>query len=152
MRNIRKTTHSLIDLAEKLGPEDEGMEVDDLNLTVEEIIEISGLLGQMRKAGELVKRALAQTWNDNHAGETAEYGDHEYFLGYASKRVWQPGQDIAFAEWLKQQDTDLVKRIIGPAYGVKVTPLGRPDSPLRETFFDEERTSDDLRIQTRQRR
>jgi len=115
------------------------------------MVEVSNTLGRIRKAGEVVKRSLAQAWNEQHNGVPLEYGEHEYYLGYATKKVFQEGQSLAFAEWLKKQDVETIEKIVGLS-GIRMTPLGRPGSPIRETFFDEEKTSDDLRIQSRQRR
>ena len=146
--NNYNTTLELMDLARRLGPEGEGLDVSDLDLELEDLIEIKSLTGQLRKAGEAVNRALAQYWNDNYQGRSQEYGEDLYFLGYASKRVFREGQDIEFAKWVKEQEPELIVKLFA-AYNIKVSPLGRPDSPLREQFFDEEKTSDDLRIQTK---
>ena len=120
------TTIELLDLARRIGPEGEGIDVSDLDLSVEDLVEIKSIVGQLRTAGEVVNRALAQEWNDQYKGRAIDYGADTYYLGYASKRIFRPGADIEFA--------------------IRVSPLGRPDSPLREKFFDEERTSEDLRI------
>ena len=149
--NMREQTHDLLGLAEMLGPEGEDLDLTDLNLSLRDIIEMSNLLGRIRKAGEVVKRSLAQAWHENNAGEAAEYGDNEYYLGYASKKVVQEGQSIAFATWLKEQDVETIEKIVG-LNGIRMTPLGRPGSPIRETFFDEVQTSEDLRIKSRQAR
>jgi len=135
-----------------IGPEGEEMDVSDLELELEDIVEITNTLGRLRKAGELVKRSLAQEWNNQYEHKAVIYGEDEYYLGYASKKVFIEGQEAAFTEWVMEQDADVVQKIIGPAYNIPMTPLGRPGSPIRETFFDEEKTSEDLRIQSRPRR
>ena len=99
----------------------------------------------------MVKRSLAQEWHEQHPGEAVDFGIDEYYLGYATKKVFQKGQSIEFARWLKKQDIDTIEKIVG-INGIRMTPLGRPGSPIRETFFDEEKTSDDLRIQARPRK
>ncbi|RKZ91519.1 MAG: hypothetical protein DRQ43_10025 [Gammaproteobacteria bacterium] len=151
MAQAHEEVDYLLDIALMLGPEGEDLDLSGEDYTIQDIIEMSNLLGRLRKAGEVVKRSLAQHWHENNAGEAAEYGDQEYYLGYASKKVFQPEQSLAFAEWLKEQDPVLIEKIVGIS-GIRMTPLGRPGSPIRETFFDEEKTSDDLRIQSRQAR
>ena len=139
------TTIELLDLARRLGPEGEGLDVSDLDLSVEDLVEIKSIVGQLRTAGEVVNRALAQEWNDQYKGQAIDYGKDTYYLGYASKRIFKPGKDIEFAMWLKDQSAEEIRKIVS-VNAIRVSPLGRPDSPLREKFFDEERTSDDLRI------
>ena len=146
--NNYNTALELMDLARHLGPEGEGIDVNDLDLELEDLIEIKSITAQMRTAGEVVNRALAQYWNDNYEGRSQEYGEDLYFLGYAAKRVFQPGQDIEFARWVKEQEPEVIVKLFA-AYNIKVSPLGGPGSPLREQFFDEEKTSDDLRIQSK---
>lgn len=146
MNERRKQTNDLLNLAMILGPEGEDIDLSDLDLSTKEIVEISNTLGRLRKAGEVVKRSLAQAWHEQHPGEAVEYGGGTYYLGYASKKVFQEGQSIEFARWLKEQDVEEIEKIVGLS-GIRMTPLGRPGSPIRETFFDEVKTSDDLRIQ-----
>jgi hypothetical protein len=148
---IRKRVADLLELARLLGPEGEDLDLSDMDLDLGEIVAISNRLGQLRTAGEVVKRSLAQVWNDQHKGKIFNSGIDTYYLGYASKRVFQEGQDLEFARWLKGQDVEMIRDIISVT-AIRVTPLGRPDSPLRESFFDEEKTSDDLRIQSKPNR
>jgi len=151
MNEQYELTQALLKTATFLGPEGEDIDVTDLDLSLKDIVEISNTLGRMRKAGEVVKRSLAQAWHKQHEGEATKYGEDEYYLGYASKKVFQEGQSIAFAKWLKEQDVETIEKIVGLS-GIRMTPLWRPGSPIRETFFDEEKTSDDLRIQSRPRK
>lgn len=149
MNERRKQTNDLLDLAMMLGPEGEDLDLTDLDMTIDEVVEISNTLGRLRKAGEVVKRSLAQYWHETAEGVAVEYGESNYYLGYDSKKVFIEGQQRAFTEWVMKQDIEVVEKIIGPAYKIPTTPLGRPGSPVRETFFDEERTSSDLRIQSK---
>jgi len=148
---MREKTQELLNLAMLIGPEGEEMDISDLDMEMEEIVEMSNTLGRLRKAGELVKRSLAQEWHNQYPHKAVFFGDDEYYLGYASKKVFQEGQSLAFAKWLKKQDVETIEKIVGLS-GIRMTPLGRPGSPIRETFFDEVKTSDDLRIQSRPRK
>jgi len=138
----------LMNLARRLGPEGEELDLEDHDFTIEELVEAKSIIGQYRTAGEVVNRALAQYWNNHFEGVALDYGLDTYYLGYNSKRVFREGQDLVFAEWLKEQTPEDIAKIVSVG-AIRVSPLGTKDSPLREQFFDEEKTSDDLRIQTR---
>jgi hypothetical protein len=146
--NLRQQTYDLLDLAEVLGPEGEDIDLIDLDLALKDIVGMSNLLGRLRTAGEVVKRSLAQAWEADYEGEAYVDDTQAYYLGYATKRTFLPGQEIAFAEWLKDQPIDVIRDVIAVS-SIRVTPLGRPGSPLRDTFFDEVVTSKELRIMTR---
>ena len=145
---LMREAYDLIEMAELLGPEGEGLDLTDKEYTLEHIVELRSTLASMRIAIDEVNRALAQTWADEYLGESVEYGGDDWYLGYAYSTRFIEGMDIKFAEWLKEQPAEKVAKIVRP-YAISVTPIGGPDSEIRQTFFDEERTSADLRIKHR---
>ena len=147
---MNQTEHA-IDLMKQavlLGPEGESMDLEG-GYTLDEIIRIKAAIGSLRKAGELVGRALAQAWHADYPGQEIDDEWNVNYLGHATKRVWQDEQAEVFANWLKSQDTDTIMKVVGAASKVGVS--GVPWS-VRDSVFDEEVTDDELRIKSRPRR
>ena len=130
-----------------LGPEGESIDLNG-DYSLEEIVRIKQAIGTLRKAGEVVNRALAQAWEHNFP-DTVYTGDdwNDYGLSFAPKRVFQPDRELAFAAWLKDQDQETIAQIVGLS-GIRVRPI--PWS-VRDAVFDEEQTSEDLRITARRK-
>ena len=147
---MNQTEHA-IDLMKQavlLGPEGESMDLED-RYTLDEIIRIKAAIGSLRKAGELVNRALAQAWHTDYPGQEIDDEWNVNYLGFATKRVWQgEGSSYMFASWLKNQDVETIMKVVGGAYKVGVS--GVPQG-VRNSVFDEEVTDKELRIKNRPR-
>ena len=52
--------HELIDLALTLVPEDEGIDLTDLELSIEDTVRVKNALSRMRSAIDSLNRALAE--------------------------------------------------------------------------------------------
>ena len=146
---MNQTEHA-IDLMKQavlLGPEGEHMDLEG-GYTLDEIIRIKAAIGSLRKAGELVNRALAQAWHTDYPGQEIDDEWNVNFLGFATKRTWQDGQAEVFANWLKSQDTATIMKVVGAASKVGVSGVPRG---VRDSVFDEEVTDDELRIKNRPR-
>ena len=134
--------------ASLLGPEGEGMDLNG-DYSLEEIVRIKQAIGTLRKAGELVNRELAQSWYRNFPTEVWTNDDwNDYSLGHATKRVWQEeGSSYMFASWLKNQPIETIEKVVSVT-GLRVRPI---PFGVRNAVFDEEPTSDDLRIVARKK-
>jgi hypothetical protein len=141
----------LIGIATLYENEGEPFDLVDQGYTLEEIASLRATLGTMRRAIDTLGRALAQAWAHDYEGQPVTLGDREYYLGYATKRVFVAGMDIMFAQWLKEQPTEKIAEIVGVS-SIRVSPIGGPDSVERTTFFDEEVTDAELRIMNRRAR
>jgi len=147
-QTMRQEALKLIEMATLVLPEDEGIDLTDRWYTIDQLVELRATLAEMRHSIDALNRALAQAWARQYQGLAYRYGGNDWYLGYATKRVFHEGQDEAFAAWLKEQPVNKIRQIVS-ADSVRVTPIGKPGSPLRYTFFDEEPTSNELRIMHR---
>jgi hypothetical protein len=142
---LREMSEHLLDVARRLGPEGEGMEVDE-DFTLDELVQLRSFLSQTRRGIDLVNKALAVYWHENFNGQQhqTEYDDW-YVAQRKGKRFIE---DSGFFEWLTTLDAERLSKLISPS-AVKVSGM----SPVeRETFLDETPTTDTLAIQNRPRR
>ncbi len=145
---LMQEAYDLIKLAGRLGPEGEGLDLTDQEYSLEHIVELRSTLASMRSAIDEVNRALAQAWAYDYQGESFEYDDDDWYLGYCDRRTFRDRSGVEFAKWLKEQPVEKIAQIVKPD-AIRVSPLGGPDDPLRQELLDETRTSDMLRIQHR---
>jgi len=146
---LRAEAHDLIDLAAMLGPEGEGVDLSDRGYdTISDLVALRAVLGTMYRAIQIVNAGLAQVWAGMDRYGKADYGGLEYSIGVSRKTVFQPNAAIEFAKWLKDQEPELIERIVS-IYGVRLTPL---PPRVRDSFIESIETDDRLRIKTKKPR
>ncbi len=135
----------LIELAKRLGPEDEGIDISDREYTQEQLAGIRSLLGRTRKAIDIVSASLAIEWDGAHKGAYYDDGANIWSVGRTKgKKVVDPA---AFFEWLATKDADELSKLV-PAREVKV---GGMSDAERSTFLDESPTSERLTLKSKPR-
>jgi hypothetical protein len=144
--DLQEHAMSLIKMAQLIGPEGEGLDVSDREYELQDFVDLKRTLSTMRTAIDETNRSLAAAWIDQYGEHASVLLDGEYnYLGASKKLKYQPNMEEVFAEWLIQQDAATVARMI-PAYGLR---KGQVDQAARDTFFTEEVTNKDLRIQSK---
>ena len=124
----------LIELAIILGPEDEGIDIDDLDLEVEDLVNLKSRLSSMRKACDVVNAAVAQYWIDHYPVASFTDEHTRYWVGKSKGKAWAGDEaEQLFAGWLKEQDADKIAKIISIS-GIRV---GQLPKAVRSTFLDE---------------
>ncbi len=132
----------LLDLAARLGPESEGLDLTDREYTPKEMVELRSSLSTMRKGIDIVNGALAKAWAENHAFESYEDETNKWYLGRTKgKKVVDPS---AFYAWLATLDADRLSKLVSPS-SIKV---GGFDEVERSTFLDETPVNDKLTIKS----
>lgn len=147
-KQTTKEAHRLIDLATKLLPEDEGMDLTDMEYEVEDMARLRDKLSSMRHAIDGVNKALAEAWYelDPNMMKKVEVDGLGYYLGTNTAWVWMDeGSSLGFAKWLKKQQATLIEAIV-PERTVRRTMM--PDE-VKDTFFRKRTTSESLTIKNR---
>jgi len=144
---IRLEMQGLIDLAERIGPEAEGVDLTDRDYEFEDMAMLRSRFATMRRAIDIVNKGLAKAWHDKDPKGFYEDEQMKYWLGFSKKQQWQDPEvsPEGFASWLKEQDVETIAAIV-PAYGVRI---GKVDPVARATFFDEVKGSAQATIQSK---
>ena len=144
--NIQAAATELIRLAQMVGPEDEGLDLSDLEYTIEQMAHLRSELSGQRRAIDMVNKALAQAWDVQYGNGVYEDEFKEWYLGRAKgKRVIDPE---VFYAWLATKDADELARLVS-ASAIKV---GGMSPAERDSLLDETSTQKELSINNRERR
>ncbi len=131
----RKEAYDLIELARRLLPEDEGIDLTDREYTFEEMATMRTRLSGMRRAIDIVNKGLARAWHARDPKGYVEMENVKHWLGITKRNSWMDeGSPLGFAEWLKKQDAELIASILpsSPTYPMRMSPI---PAPVRDTFF-----------------
>lgn len=144
--NIQAAATELIRLAQMVGPEDEGVDLSDLEYTIEQLAHLRSELSGQRRAIDMVNKALAVAWDDNYGNAVYEDEFKQWYLGRAKgKRVIDPD---TFYAWLATKDADELSRLVS-ASAIKV---GGMTPVERDILLDETSTQKELSINNKERR
>lgn len=149
MKEERAEALRLIELAERLAPEGEGLDLTDVEYTFEEMATLRTLLSSMRGAIDIVNKALAKAWHEEDPRGYIEMDNVKHWLGITKKNAWQSEEaPLGFAEWLSGQDPELIASILpsSPPYGLRLTPI---PAPVRDTFFTKLSSASEASIQSK---
>ncbi len=149
MKNTRKEAYRLIELAQRIGPEGEGIELTDMEYEFQEMAELRNLLSSVRKAIDIVNKGLARAWHAKDPKGYVELENVKHWLGITKKNGWQDAEaPLRFATWLKEQDPELIAAILpsAPPYGLRMTPL---PSGIFDSFFEKLSSSSEASIQSK---
>jgi len=143
---LRETAEFLLDIARRVGPEGEGMEIDD-PLTMEEVVALRSHLSATRRAVDVVNKSLAQLWTREFGiSNRHDDGANEWYVAERKGKVII--NDDMFYAWLATKDADELAKLVS-ASSIKVGGM----SPVeRETHLDERPTDNTLSIQSRPKR
>ncbi len=144
-KELREESDSLLNLARRLGPEGEGIEIDN-EYELEEVVQIRSFLSATRTAVDVVNKGLAKLWLREFPN--VRYSDEfvEWYLGQAKgKKILDKD---SFYAWLATLDAERLEKIVSAA-SIKVGGLTETE---RMTFFDETPTNDTLSIKHKPRR
>lgn len=106
----------LLRVAERLGPEGEGLDIDDIapDLTLEDLAELRAQAGTFRSALDEVGRAIARTWSDRLPSPRSVAildGGRVARLSWTKPLPrWIDGDGIAFATFMLEQEPQIVAR------------------------------------------
>lgn len=144
--NIQAAATELIRLASMVGPEDEGLDLSDLEYTIEDMAHLRSELSSQRRAIDMVNKALAVAWDDNYGNGVYEDEFKEWYLGRSKgKRIIDPE---VFYMWLATKDADELARLVS-ASAIKV---GGMTPAERDSLLDETSTQKELSINNREKR
>lgn len=135
MNKERQEVYDLIDMAERLGPEGEGLDLTDREYTFEQMAGLRGRLSRMRKAIDIVNKGLALAWHTKDPRGYVELENVKHWLGITKKVAWvDEDTPLQFAKWLKKQDANTIALILPsqPPYGLRMSPI--PEA-AKDTFF-----------------
>ncbi len=143
MTETEEMSNHLVKLAMRLMPEDEGIDVSDHDYSMEQLASMRSLLSSQRRAIDVVSKALAIYWSENHKDKIYDDGVSDWKVGRTKgKRVIDPDM---FYEWLSTMSAQRLSKLISPS-SIKVG--GFMDAE-RETFLDESPTSDKLSLNSK---
>lgn len=143
MTDRLKDALELIELAQRLAPEAEGIDLSDRDYTMQDIAEIRSLMTSMRSAIDTVHTALAKKWRLEYGYETYDDGANIWSTGRTKgKKVVDP--EALFA-WLATKDADELAKLV-PGYSLKV---GGMTEAERSTFLDESPANDKLSVKSK---
>lgn len=131
---LREMAEFLLDIARRIGPEGEGMEVDG-PYTMEQLVQLRSFLSSTRTAIDKTNSALARYWNENYPGEVHEDKYHYWSVGQAKKKTIVDGD--MFLGWLASLDAERLGKVFNPnrlAEVVKVTGMSPAE---RDTHISE---------------
>ncbi len=134
MNTDRQEAQELINLAIRLGPEDEGLDLTDREYNLEQLAALRLTLSTIRGACDIAANGLAAAWADIDPDGYIEMDGLKFWLGKVKGKRWVDDTSaFGFADWLKKQDVETIASILAP-YGLKV---GQIDKAARNTFLDE---------------
>jgi hypothetical protein len=141
--DLERSAMDLIDLALKLLPEGEGIDLGDQDYDdVTDIIRLRYTLTRIGNAVKEVNRALAIEWEERFdPDEWVELEGNVWSLGTNRKVVYIEGMEEAFGEWVKDQPAEKIAKIM-PARSLRVTHMG---NAARDTFLDTNAGKDGLK-------
>ena len=145
MTDTHEEMLELIDLAKRLGPEDEGIDISDREYTPEQMAGIRSLLSTTRKAIDVVGAALAIEWDTEYKGEYYNDGANIRSDGRTKGKKVIHHEDVD--AWLATKDAAEMSRLIS-ASAIKLTGMSEGE---RSTFLDESPTSDRLTLKYKKR-
>ena len=139
-------TQALLHLAEMVGPESEGLDLSDRDYTLEELVAMRSKLSATRRAIDVVNKALAKNWDDNHGNAVYEDEHKVWSLGRPKgKRIIDTE---VFYQWLATKDAEDLAGLVS-ASAVKV---GGMTPAERDSLLDETSTQKELSINNKDRR
>jgi hypothetical protein len=147
-KRLEQEALDLIEMAHKLLPEGEGLDLTDREYIIEDIIRLGRTLSGMRSAIDKINAALAGAWWDEYGDVALTLDEKHYWLAPPRKVKIQPGMEDAFFDWLKDQDNEIVAAVV-PAHSLRVT---RIPPVMKDTCLDigkEEPTAANVRIQNK---
>ena len=143
---LREMAEHLLDIARRIGPEGEGIDLDE-DFTIDEVVQLRSFLSETRRAIDVVNKGLAQYWT-REFGQGTRHEDEftTWYIGQRKgKKAWD---DDAFYEWLATKDAEELSKLVSVS-SIKVSGM----TPVeRETLLNEEPTDDTLSIQNKPRR
>ena len=137
---LKAEAKRLLELASRLSPEGEGIDLSDMDYTPEEMAQIRSYLSTMRRSIDAVNSALAKKWRLSNTDEVWDDGANTW---YVSKSKGKSIIDTdMFYKWLASKDSDQLSRLVS-ATAVKV---GGMTPSERETLLDETAVNERLSI------
>jgi len=139
---VDEQVRGLLDLAMRLMPEGEGIDLTDKDYETEDLVALKNRVSTIRSACDVVNHALARVWKNDHLGE--RYVD-EFNTYYLDKTRGKKAIDRkAFYEWLATKDAAELSTLVAD-YNIKT---GGMTSAERATFLDESPTTDRFTIKS----
>lgn len=133
----------LIALASLVTKEGEGMDLADLDMSLEDIVRMRSMLSGWRSSIDGINKALAKKWDIEHGN--AVYDD-EFTRWFLSRPKGKRALDAdLFYEWLATKDAEELKKLV-PVRSIKVSGMSQAE---RTTLLNEEPTSQDVVIQNK---
>jgi nucleosome binding factor SPN SPT16 subunit len=130
-RKLKKEVRELIELAQRLRPEGEGIDLSDREYSTQDMAEIRSYISGQRKAIDVISGAIAVEWNDKHKDKSYDDGNNIWSLSRTKGKVIVDSEQ--FYKWLATKDADQLAKLVS-ATAVKV---GGMSVVERETLLDE---------------
>ena len=137
---VRDESIELINLAQLVAPEGEGLDLADKEYSMAKIAELRSYMSSQRSAIDRVGAALTAVWESEFKDEQYDDGINTWSIGRTKGKVVI--DDDQFYKWLATKDADQLAKLIS-ATAVKV---GGMSVVERETLLDETPRTDRLSI------
>ena len=135
----------LVKMAMKVTGEGEMLDLSDEDFTLKKLVELKAHLSHQRKGIDMVNKALAIYWDEEHYDEVYEEQFTRWKVGITKgKRIID---DTKFFEWLATKSAVELSKIVS-ASAVKV---GGMSPAERDTLLDETPTNMNLSITSSRR-
>lgn len=135
---------SLLNLAGRVAPEGEGLDITDREYAMEDMAELRSFLSSQRKAIDVISNALARAWDEQFGGKTYDDGTNTWKVGRSKGR--RLVDEDSFYNWMASLDADQLKALVS-VHGIKVSGMSEGE---RQTFLDESPTTDRLSLNGRE--
>ena len=145
-----KVAFDLMQLADKVAPEGEPLDLTDRDMTLDELVQLRSQLSSWRKAIDLANKALAKYWDEKFPGQKFDNGYGEWSVGN-TKMKELVGDDL-FMEFLASKDADGLKRLFTPSRLATVVKVSGMTPAERDTFISEVFTDAGLSINRKEKR
>lgn len=129
---LERETYELINLGLKVVPEGEGMDLTDMDYTLDDIVRLKVMLTRIRGVCDAAGRALGELWEEEYYNEATEINGQRWYMGASRKVQFIEGMEEAFGEWLAAQPPEKIVSIV-PARTLRVSKMG---NAARDTFLD----------------
>jgi len=126
----------LLELARKLAPEGERLDLTDREYTLDELVELRAHLATMRKSIDVVNNGLANYWDEVFPGELYEDEYKVWWVGKTRQRKAVDGEMLV--GWFSSLDEERVAKMVHPNRLAGILKVSAMTPVERETHLSEE--------------
>lgn len=137
----------LLNIAGRLQPEGEPLDLRDREYTPEEMAQMRSYLSRQRKSIDLINAALARAWQLDHTDEVWDDGANEWSVRRAKTRTVIDNE--LFMRYVSDLSLDELEKAFSAGQLGRVIKVRSLGPTMRETLLDETEIHDRLSIESK---